>query len=229
MKVTPSIQSFSRWVNDMDYQKLRGEISTNTPKANLINLKNPTEDSLLGLLGTSPPPFQKNLGEEEGQVVSHDAVELGTVKIPRPNQPPFYVNLDLALIRELLTAARESGGHGESEESVISAYLEECRKNPDFMAAWLQDARAWKAKQQAKLMPVSMPKEIPVLRRCHTCKHHSHKLHYCGGNREDLPLAYGVNHPLRKLPKDNGATCGKWLDADSKLSIDVGFITRDYN
>ena len=126
---------------------------------------------------------------------------------------------DLALIRELITAPRESGGHGESEESVISAYLEECRKNPDFMAAWLQDVKAWKGKQQQNLMPVSMPKEIPVLRRCHTCKHHSHKLHYCGGGREDLPLAYRVNHPLRKLPKDNGVTCEKWLNADSDISI----------
>jgi hypothetical protein len=29
---------------------------------------------------------------------------------------------------------------------------------------------------------------------------------YCGG-RDDLPPAYGVNHPLRKLPDDRGNSC----------------------
>ena len=32
---------------------------------------------------------------------------------------------------------------------------------------------------------------------------------YCSG-REDLPLAYGINHPLRKLPSDHGADCQFW-------------------
>ena len=31
---------------------------------------------------------------------------------------------------------------------------------------------------------------------------------YCGG-RDDLPLAYGANHPLRRLPADRGASCGR--------------------
>lgn len=30
---------------------------------------------------------------------------------------------------------------------------------------------------------------------------------YCGGGREDLRAAYGLNHPLRRLPDDFGATC----------------------
>lgn len=32
---------------------------------------------------------------------------------------------------------------------------------------------------------------------------------YCGG-RDDLPPAYGANHPLRKLPADGGASCNQW-------------------
>jgi hypothetical protein len=32
---------------------------------------------------------------------------------------------------------------------------------------------------------------------------------YCGG-RDDLPLAYGANHPLRRLPADGGASCHQW-------------------
>ncbi len=34
---------------------------------------------------------------------------------------------------------------------------------------------------------------------------------YCGG-RDDLPLAYGVNHPLRRLPADRGASCEAWRE-----------------
>jgi len=32
---------------------------------------------------------------------------------------------------------------------------------------------------------------------------------YCGG-RDDLPRAYGENHPLRRLPDDQCATCKEW-------------------
>lgn len=54
----------------MDYEKLRGEISTNTPRASLINLKNPTEGSLLGLLGTPPVCLEKNLLDTPGEVAN---------------------------------------------------------------------------------------------------------------------------------------------------------------
>jgi hypothetical protein len=65
--------------------------------------------------------------------------------------------------------------------------------------------------------------ELPVDRKtpqmvttCKTCSHFARpglSSGYCGG-RDDLPLAYGVNHPLRRLPADRGASCGQWLDAD---------------
>lgn len=34
---------------------------------------------------------------------------------------------------------------------------------------------------------------------------------YCGGDRADLPPAYGPSHPLRQLPEDGGATCPNYL------------------
>ncbi|WP_341645428.1 hypothetical protein [Thauera sp. SDU_THAU2] len=33
---------------------------------------------------------------------------------------------------------------------------------------------------------------------------------YCGGCRDDLPHAYGVHHPLRRLPDDEGIDCPGW-------------------
>ena len=120
---------------------------------------------------------------------------------------------DLALIRELLTAPQQSGGHGEKDESVIAEYLQECRINPSFMQNWLHDAKEWKAKQRAKSPPVLTSKSSAILRACTTCKHlkkPGKSSGYCGGGREDLPKAYGANHPLRKLPQNRGANCEKW-------------------
>ena len=129
---------------------------------------------------------------------------------------------DLALIRELLTAKSESGGHGEKDESVINDYLRECQNSPDFMQIWLSNAKAWKAKQRAKSPPLLTSKSSAILRACTTCKHRATvgiRAVYCGGGRDDLSKAYGINHPLRKLPRDGGATCEKWLDVDSELPV----------
>ena len=38
---------------------------------------------------------------------------------------------------------------------------------------------------------------------CRTCTHYAQKLAYCGGPREDLTNAYGIWHPLKKLPADH--------------------------
>lgn len=35
---------------------------------------------------------------------------------------------------------------------------------------------------------------------------------YCSSGRPDLALAYGRDHPLRRLPEDGGAECGRFED-----------------
>lgn len=45
---------------------------------------------------------------------------------------------------------------------------------------------------------------------CLTCKHLAKpglSSGYCGSDRPDLEPAYGINHPLRRLPEDGGANC----------------------
>lgn len=53
------------------------------------------------------------------------------------------------------------------------------------------------------------PKKAPP--GCSTCRHRKRPGRadpgYCGGGRDDLPPAYGLHHPLRKLPDDQGASC----------------------
>jgi len=53
---------------------------------------------------------------------------------------------------------------------------------------------------------------IEMIRCCKECRHFATpglSAGYCG-QREDLPPAYGINHPLKRLPSDNGATCSEW-------------------
>lgn len=50
-------------------------------------------------------------------------------------------------------------------------------------------------------------------RNCSTCRHRKRpglSAGYCGGGRDDLPPAYGLHHPLRKLPDDQGASCASY-------------------
>ena len=49
-------------------------------------------------------------------------------------------------------------------------------------------------------------------RGCSTCRHRKRpglSPGYCSG-RDDLPGAYGLHHPLRKLPDDQGASCASY-------------------
>ena len=51
-------------------------------------------------------------------------------------------------------------------------------------------------------------------RGCSTCRHRKKpnlSAGYCGGVRDDLPSAYGLDHPLRKLPADQGESCASYL------------------
>lgn len=48
---------------------------------------------------------------------------------------------------------------------------------------------------------------------CSTCRHLKRpglSAGYCGGGRDDLRAAYGLHHPLRKLPDDQGAGCASY-------------------
>lgn len=53
---------------------------------------------------------------------------------------------------------------------------------------------------------------------CRSCRHRKRPGRadpgYCGGGRDDLPGAYGLHHPLRKLPGDQGASCAVWRGFD---------------
>jgi len=53
---------------------------------------------------------------------------------------------------------------------------------------------------------------VGAVKACRCCQYYAHpgkSEGYCSV-RDDLPHAYGANHPLRRLPADCGATCDAW-------------------
>ena len=53
---------------------------------------------------------------------------------------------------------------------------------------------------------------VGTVKACRCCQHFARpgkSEGYCSG-RDDLPLAYGANHPLRQLPADGGKSCEAW-------------------
>ncbi len=70
------------------------------------------------------------------------------------------------------------------------------------------------AKHKAQLIEALTPEVKPaiVASNCMTCRHLASpglSAGYCG-QRSDLPPAYGINHPLRRLPADNGESCHEY-------------------
>lgn len=61
---------------------------------------------------------------------------------------------------------------------------------------------------------IALAASVPTVAGCKTCRHRKQPGRadpgYCGGGRDDLPLAYGENHPLRRLPDDHGASCASY-------------------
>lgn len=58
--------------------------------------------------------------------------------------------------------------------------------------------------------PVCTETTVKSCRTCKHCKRPGLSAGYCGGDRDDLPGAYGLHHPLRQLPADGGAGCGRY-------------------
>ena len=64
---------------------------------------------------------------------------------------------------------------------------------------------------------ITKPTSITVATGCKSCRHRRRpglSAGYCGGGRDDLPAAYGLHHPLRKLPDDQGVTCASYRPHD---------------
>ena len=87
---------------------------------------------------------------------------------------------------------------------------------PDAVAAepLLDHAGARQSAAQSAQQSAQESAQQSTARGCSTCRHRKRpglSAGYCGGGRDDLPGAYGLHHPLRKLPADEGESCASYL------------------
>ena len=87
---------------------------------------------------------------------------------------------------------------------------------PDAVAAepLLDHAGARQSAAQSAQQSAQESAQQSTARGCSTCRHRKRpglSAGYCGGGRDDLPGAYGLHHPLRKLPDDQGEGCASYL------------------
>ena len=112
----------------------------------------------------------------------------------RPQRQPTKVEAEE--ITELVQAVFASDSDVDRNEALAAALAD-----PDGALLCYQTIA--KDRNIAIAAPVAGP-----VKACRSCRHYS-RFGYCSG-RDDLPLAYGVNHPLRRLPADRGASCNQW-------------------
>jgi len=74
---------------------------------------------------------------------------------------------------------------------------------------WLPLIREHKVDIISELQAAANDAAIKVCVECQHFARPGKSEGYCGG-RDDLPPAYGANHPLRRLPADGGASCDQW-------------------
>lgn len=89
---------------------------------------------------------------------------------------------------------------------------------------WLPILAANKSAVVEELSTDPLMPAIEIIHRCQDCKHFASpglSAGYCG-QRQDLPPAYGINHPLRRLPADNGKSCNEWEPDDFINSLESG-------
>ena len=87
---------------------------------------------------------------------------------------------------------------------------------PDAVAAepLLDHAGARQSAAQSAQQSAQESAQQSTARGCSTCRYRKRpglSAGYCGGGRDDLPGAYGLHHPLRKLPADQGESCASYL------------------
>lgn len=87
---------------------------------------------------------------------------------------------------------------------------------PDAVAAepLLDHVGARQSAAQSAQQSAQESAQQSTARGCSTCRYRKRpglSAGYCGGGRDDLPGAYGLHHPLRKLPADQGESCASYL------------------
>jgi hypothetical protein len=144
-----------------------------------------------------PVTFAPAVGHEKALAYYPDAVAAE----PIPDRPPRTANKTEALeITALIRAVFHDDNDVDRSEALAAALAD-----PDDALLCYRTV----AKDQS--IAIAAP-VVGTVKACPDCQHFARPGKsdgYCSG-RDDLPLAYGSNHPLRRLPVDRGASCDQW-------------------
>ena len=94
---------------------------------------------------------------------------------------------------------------GEADPATIAEVLTACRRDIEARRYFLERAE-WRPTTRS-------------IAGCASCGHSRRPggvVRYCGGDRPDLPTAYGAGHPLRRLPDDQGCCCNQHSEVNLK-------------
>jgi hypothetical protein len=147
------------------------------------NLQNPVEGGFDGFVGRS----------DGTRAHSHPAAS----ETPTGTAPPIRAT------RWLLHYA---------DRDPLEVWFAPAADHDEVLAAY-RDAVAAEPLSEMLAQSVQQSVQQSAARNCSTCRHRKRpglSAGYCGGGRDDLPPAYGLHHPLRKLPDDQGASCASY-------------------
>lgn len=160
-----------------------------------------------GTVGTSHVPAAvpanplRTLGRTSGtfRTAENDKVT-GEVREPLPTDtaPPIRET------RRLLRYADEGGP--------MQVLLPPAADHADELAAY-PDAAAAEPPLELSRPAGNEIRRGTAARGCSTCRYCMRpglSAGYCGGGRDDLAPAYGMNHPLRQLPASHGEDCATY-------------------
>lgn len=155
--------------------------------------------TLGGTAGTSGTAENRNADAPCSDLAQHDGARQAT---------PHERGELLALI-----AAIYADDTDEDRQEAIGAAL----ADPDGALTCYRAIAAERGITMAlPLRSIALVASIPATTGCKSCRHRRRpglSGGYCGGERDDLPLAYGLHHPLRRLPGDQGVSCDRYQGA----------------
>lgn len=144
------------------------------------------------------------LAQYSGAVAAEPVTERTGIRPATPHERDELLALIAAIFAE---------DTDDDRQEAIDAAL----RDPDGALTCYRAIAAERGITVVALPTVTTAASTPTTTCCKTCLHRKRPGRtdpgYCAGWRDDLPLAYGGNHPLRRLPDDLGEICTSYTPA----------------
>lgn len=162
--------------------------------------------------------FSPAADHAEALVAYPDAVAAEPVPERTDTRTATVIERDelLALIQAIYAADTDADRQEATDaaladpDAALTCYRAIASERGIVVARAVAHQSARQSAQQSVQQSAQKPAQKSAARGCSTCRHRRRpglSAGYCGGGRDDLPGAYGLHHPLRKLPDDQGEGC----------------------